>query len=78
MLKLSPTEDQVLRLYDAGASYKEIAVALERSPHTIKAHARRIVLKSQARSLRHAAHLRRRDGGCVPGENQNSSERHTG
>ena len=59
MIPLSPMERKVLRLYEAGRSYKAIAVLFTISPHTVRTHARRIIAKSLAESLRHAAWLRR-------------------
>jgi DNA-binding NarL/FixJ family response regulator len=59
MLELSKREREVLALFDQGLSYKEIGSDLNISEHTVKAYAERIIIKTIARSLRHAAFLRR-------------------
>lgn len=59
MLPLTPTEKRLVELYDQGLSYKEIAARLDISVNTAKTHARRIILKTLANSMRHAAWLRR-------------------
>lgn len=59
MLNLSPREKEVLALFDQGLSYKEIADRLQISPHTVRTHAREVIAKTVAVSLRHAAYVRR-------------------
>lgn len=59
MLELSAREKEVLRLFDQGQTHKEIATALDLSLDTVKTYCQRIIIKSVARSLRHAAWLRR-------------------
>lgn len=59
MLPLSQREREVLELFDQGFSYKEIGVRLGISAHTVKSYCQRIIVKSLATSLRHAAWLRR-------------------
>lgn len=60
VLPLSPKEQRILDLYDEGLSYKEIAARVGISINTLKSHARAIIWKSFAGSLRQAAYLRRR------------------
>jgi DNA-binding NarL/FixJ family response regulator len=59
MLELSPREKEILQLYETGLEQKEIATRLGLSPHTVHTHARRIIAKTLATSLRNAAWLRR-------------------
>jgi DNA-binding CsgD family transcriptional regulator len=59
LLPLSGREREVLDLFDQGLSYKEIADRLQISPHTVRTHAREVIVKTLALSLRHAAYLRR-------------------
>lgn len=56
---LSTREKEVLALFDQGLSYKEIAARLKISIHTVRTHARMVIVKTMALSLRHAAYLRR-------------------
>lgn len=58
-MPLSPQETQVLALADQGKSYKEISAELNISVHTVKTYAQRIILKTMATCLDHAAYLRR-------------------
>ncbi|HZQ45482.1 MAG TPA: helix-turn-helix transcriptional regulator [Verrucomicrobiae bacterium] len=58
VMPLSPTEQKVLALYDQGKSYKEISSELDISVHTVKTHAERILAKTLANCLRHAAYVR--------------------
>jgi DNA-binding CsgD family transcriptional regulator len=67
VLPLSPREKQILSLFDQGKSYKEIADLAKCSINTLKTHARKILAKTFANNLRHAAYLRR---------NGSSSESH--
>lgn len=57
-MPLSPTEQKVLALYDQGKSYKEIALTLDMSVGTVQTHAKRILVKTLANCLRHAAFIR--------------------
>jgi len=57
-MPLSPTEQKVLALYDQGKSYKEICVELGISVSTLKTHAEKILVKTTANCLRHAAYVR--------------------
>lgn len=59
VMPLSPTETKVLTLYDQGKSYKEMTAELCMSRNTLKTHARRIIIKTAANCLRHAAYIRR-------------------
>ncbi len=63
MLPLSPREKEVLDLFDRGGSYKTIAASLGVSVHTVKSYCDRIIIKTLAESMRHAAWLRRRAEG---------------
>lgn len=59
VMPLSPTESKVLALYDQGKSYKEISCELRISVETVKTYSKRIILKTMANCLRHAAYIRR-------------------
>jgi len=59
-LRLSPREAAVLALYDQGLLRKQIGGRLGMSESAVKKHVHRILVKSFAVSMRHAAWLRRR------------------
>lgn len=62
MTALTNREKEILALFDQGKSYKEIADALQISRHTVRTHARIVIIKCAAVSLRHAAYLQRHAG----------------
>jgi LuxR family maltose regulon positive regulatory protein len=53
--RLSPREVQVLQLVAAGARNKHIAAALGLSPHTVKRHVARTMMKLKVASRAEAA-----------------------
>jgi len=55
MCPLSPREAEILRLGDEGKSLKEIAAGFGCSVNTVKTHAHRILIKTAATRLSHAA-----------------------
>jgi DNA-binding NarL/FixJ family response regulator len=58
-MPLSPTEQKVLALADAGKSYKEISSELDISINTVNTYVARILAKTlPARCLAHAAFIR--------------------
>lgn len=61
MPPLSPIEKRFLTLYEEGKSYKEICAMLGISLSTAKTHSRRILVKTMATCLRHAAYKRRKE-----------------
>lgn len=66
MTPLTAREKEILCLFDQGKSYKEIAELLQISPHTVRTHARLVIIKCAAVSLRHAAYLQRTTTAATP------------
>jgi len=61
MPPLSPKEKRFLTLYYQGKSYKDICAELDISLSTAKTLGKRILVKTLATCLRHAAYQRRKE-----------------